>query len=170
MSEPARDLEVIPATSTDGLDDLFDAEVVPGSTGDSMVGPTDGIPVEEAATALGLSVKTVKDRLRKGTLTGFKKRDRFGEKWMVCLGTDYHATEPDYQVVPGPTEPVMPSAEMRALLAVLESKDRELQAASFRNGYLEAQLAERDQQLKLLTDSQHQSKWWHKVRSWFAGQ
>jgi hypothetical protein len=111
-----------------------------------------------------LSIKTIKDRLRKGTLTGFKKRDRFGEKWMVCLGTEYQVvpgpTDQGYQVVPGPTEVF---SELQPLLALLENKDRELQAASFRNGYLEAQLAERDQQIKLLTDSQHKPSWWARL-------
>lgn len=175
MSDTVRNIDVIQSATTEGLEDLFDAEVLPGTTTDYQVGPTEGIPAEQAAKALGLSVKTVKDRLRKGTLTGFKKRDRFGAKWMVCLGRDYQVipgpTEPDYQVVPGPTDQVLPgTTELQALLAVLENKDRELQAASFRNGYLEAQLAERDQQIKLLTDSQHKPSRWARFKKWCAGQ
>jgi hypothetical protein len=168
MSEAARHLETLPATTTDGLEDLFDAEVIPGTTSDSLVGATEGVPVEEAAKALGLSVKTVKDRLRKGSLTGYKSPDKFGEKWMVCLDRDYLVVPRSPEGLPGATEPVGPSPDLQALLAVLESKDRELQAAAFRNGYLEAQLSERDQQIKLLTDSQHQPKWWHRIRSWLT--
>lgn len=171
MSEPASNLDAILPVTTEGLDDLFEAEVLPGPTTDYQVGPTEGVPVDQAAKVLGLSVKTIKDRLRKGTLSGFKKRDRFGEKWMVCLDVDYQVvpgpTDQDYQVVPGPTEP---SSELQALLTVLENKDRELQAAAFRNGYLEAQLAERDQQIKLLNDSQHKPGWWARFTKWCVGQ
>ena len=36
-----------------------------------------------------------------------------------------------------------------------------LEAASHRNGYLEAQLANRDDQIKLLTDSRTERSAWH---------
>lgn len=168
MSQPAPELRPLESSTIEGLEDFFEAEVLPGTTTDYQVVPTKGVPVDAAAKALGLSVKTIKDRLRKGTLPGFKKRDRFGEKWMVCL-------DEEHQVLPGPTDQVLPgttepSSELQALIAVLENKDRELQAAAFRNGYLEAQLAERDQQIKLLTDSQHKSGGWARFRKWLLGQ
>ncbi|MGL1143238.1 hypothetical protein ACSTLN_23940, partial [Vibrio parahaemolyticus] len=62
MSEAARDLNIFSATTAEGLEELFDAEVIPGTTDPYQVGPTEGLPVEEAAKVLGISVKTVKDR------------------------------------------------------------------------------------------------------------
>ena len=50
----------------------------------------------------------------------------------------------------------------RALAAKLE-------AASHRNGYLEAQTESYQEQIKLLTDSQHKSGWWTRFCSWFMG-
>lgn len=57
----------------------------------------------------------------------------------------------------------------RELLAKLE-------VLTYRNGYLEAQLAERQkelelhqEQIKLLTDSQHKPSWWRKFATWFMG-
>lgn len=47
---------------------------------------------------------------------------------------------------------------------------RQLQAAAFRNGYLESQLASKDEQIKLLTDSQHELGKWARFKSWFFGQ
>jgi hypothetical protein len=43
---------------------------------------------------------------------------------------------------------------------------RQLQAAVFRNGYLEAQLETKDSEIKLLTDSQQQAKatWWQRFK------
>lgn len=46
---------------------------------------------------------------------------------------------------------------------------KELEGATYRIGYLEAQLAERDQQIKLLTDSQHKPGWWARFKKWCAG-
>lgn len=46
---------------------------------------------------------------------------------------------------------------------------KELEGATFRIGYLEAQLAERDQQIKLLADSQHKPGWWARFKKWCAG-
>lgn len=189
MTEPARNYQTKETANLEGLEDFFEAEVLAGSTKDYQVGPTDGIPVDEAAKALGLSVKTIKDRLRKGTLKGYKVQEKFGEKWMVQLGREY-------QVVPGPTEigstyQVGPTESVIGLLSLLDSKDRELQAAIFRNGYLEAQLAERNDQLKLLPDLQakanetedlnqqiqalqqeleaQKASLWARFKKWFAG-
>lgn len=203
MSDTARDYQLLPATTTDGLEELFDAEVVPSTTRDYQVGPTEGLPVEKAAKLLGLSTKTIKDRLRKGTLRGYKVADKFGDKWLVCLDGDSQVlpgptdaddlvlpgptdtedlvllgpTDSDYQVLPGPTnDEVAPTKsteqtpEMLALLALLEQRDRELQAAAFRNGYLESQLETQREHIKLLTDSQHKKTWWHRFTSWCAGQ
>lgn len=175
MSEPAGNLEVIPATSTEGLEDLFEAEVLPGTTNPYQVGPTEGLPVEEAARFLGISVKTVKDRLRKGTLTGFKKKNRFGEKWMVCL-------KRDYRVLPGTTESVQvgrpyqvgPTDEQKAVIDACKEQIKELQnkldAAAYRVGYLEHERETHLEQIKLLTDSRHKPGWWARLRKWCAGQ
>ncbi len=195
MSDTARDYQLFPATITEGLDELFDAEVLPGTTKYYQGGPTEGLPVDQAAKVLGLSAKTIKDRLRKGSLAGYKVADKFGDKWMVCLDRDALVlpgttnrddlvgatlvcpTNGDDLVLPGhpnsevaPTESTGQTPEMLALLALLEQRDRELQAAAFRNGYLESQLETQREQIKLLTDSQHKTTWWHRFRSWFAGQ
>ncbi|MDP3507765.1 MAG: hypothetical protein Q8T09_07215 [Candidatus Melainabacteria bacterium] len=44
---------------------------------------------------------------------------------------------------------------------------RKLEGATYRIGYLEAQLESERQQVKLLTDSQHKPGWWAKFSSWF---
>jgi excisionase family DNA binding protein len=42
-----------------------------------------------------------------------------------------------------------------------------LEGASYRIGYLESKLEEKNSQIKLLTDSQHKPSWWAKFSSWF---
>lgn len=44
---------------------------------------------------------------------------------------------------------------------------RKLEAATYRIGYLESKLEDRDEKIKLLTDSQHKGGWWAKFSSWF---
>ncbi len=46
---------------------------------------------------------------------------------------------------------------------------RKLEGATYRIGYLEAQLEAERQQVKLLTDSLHKPSWWSKFKSWFLG-
>ncbi|MES6452285.1 hypothetical protein U6V07_12165, partial [Cutibacterium acnes] len=54
-----------------------------------------------------------------------------------------------------PSGPSLRLQELESLLSVIREKDQLLQAATYRNGYLEAELAHRDREIKLLTDSQH---------------
>lgn len=53
--------------------------------------------------------------------------------------------------------------------AVLDMSSK-LEAANYRVGYLEAQLVERDTQIKLLTDTQSKTGKWHQFINWFMGQ
>ena len=43
-----------------------------------------------------------------------------------------------------------------------------LEAATFRVGYLQAQLEASQQTIKLLEDSQHKQGWWPRLKSWLA--
>ncbi len=68
------------------------------------------------------------------------------------------------------------SANIQTLLAELKSERdysrglaAKLEAASHRNGYLEALTEQQGGQLKLLTDSQHKVGWWRGFCSWFTG-
>src|SRR5262249_31132770 len=44
-----------------------------------------------------------------------------------------------------------------------------LEAATFRVGYLQAQLEASQETVKLLTDSQHKPGWWRRFCSWATG-
>lgn len=59
-----------------------------------------------------------------------------------------------------------------AFIKLIESNKEllnKVESATYRNGYLEAQLAAKDEQIKLLTDSQHKSGWWARFSGWFTG-
>jgi len=76
----------------------------------------------------------------------------------------------------GPSDALV--SELRDQLAALKAElnqersesQRLLQAAAFRNGYLESQLTNKTEEIKLLTDSQHKSGAWRRFCNWFFGQ
>ena len=49
-----------------------------------------------------------------------------------------------------------------------QALQKELQGATWRNGYLESQAETKDLQIRLLTDSQHKPSWWTRLASWFS--
>lgn len=153
--------------SIEGLEEVF-AEVAPQ-------GPTksdpQGIPPAEAAEKLGVSERTVLKRLRKGTLKGFKAQSKYGLKWFVLsdqVPEVVHGTTQD-----GPEED--PQADLSTqdfLIEDLKSRNRELEekiySLTFRNGYLESKLEERESTIKLLEDKSN-SSWFLRTWRWFIG-
>ena len=69
-----------------------------------------GVSLEEASRLLRLHVDTIKKRLRKGSLRGFKVQEKFGEKWFVSIEEipirDEVVTQPTVEAVPNPTQGV----------------------------------------------------------------
>lgn len=52
------------------------------------------------------------------------------------------------------------------LIRELQTKNETL---TWRNGYLEAQLEQQREEIKLLTDCQHKPQWWARLAKWFSG-
>lgn len=184
MSEPARNFDVLPSTTTEGLDDIFDVDEQDASQDANLVRldancdeqDANWLSVEEAAKHLGLSVRAVQKRLKKGTLSGRKEKTLNGERWVidaneldasqganiVRLDANHDELFANYDEQDAPREVVSDN-----LVRELQAK---LEGASFRIGYLEAQLEAERQQVKLLTDSQHKPGWWARFTKWCAGQ
>jgi excisionase family DNA binding protein len=59
--------------------------------------------------------------------------------------------------------------DLNAVVVDVDELLRKLEGASFRIGYLEAQLEAERNQVKLLTDSLHKPSLWTKFKSWFLG-
>lgn len=62
------------------------------------------------------------------------------------------------------------SPEMNILSQAFDDMARKLEAATYRVGWLESQLQEREKDIKLLTDSQHKTSRWAVFKKWFLGQ
>jgi predicted DNA-binding transcriptional regulator YafY len=147
-----------------------------------------GLSIEEAAKALSVKPRTVLRRLQKGALAGFKIDGQFGPEWRVTnfgpltspgqANTDLGLTTPDQPNThdsAGDSSELV--AELRQQITELKTEldrkvseaQREIQAAAFRNGYLESQLETEREQVKLLTDRQHKTGRWRRFYSWFIG-
>lgn len=93
--------EAFDAASIQGLDQIYESDPAQAQTAPALAqndptkevwaiqgqevqpDPNMGICLEEASKALGLHIDTVRKRLQKGKLRGFKVADKFGEKWFV---------------------------------------------------------------------------------------
>lgn len=185
-----------PVEAVEEFTDFFHpgpTQVVTHPTLQSVADPAQaGVSLEEASRLLNLHVDTLKKRLRKGTLKGFKVQEKFGEKWFVSAEElpvpTQSVTHPTYEAVADPTQavthptfeavadPAQLSPALERLITSLEKKDavienqaHQLRAAGDVIMYLRTQLEDKDTQLKLLTDGQHKAGWWVRFCSWFVG-
>jgi excisionase family DNA binding protein len=156
-------------------DDLSPGDIMaPGDRGGDMW------TLDEATRLLGVTKRTVLRKLKSGELTGYKVPGPFGQEWRIYPGDKAGDMAGDLSpAIASPDDlgvsPPVPALveELRRQLDELKSENqslqKELQAASWRNGYLESQVQSQDTQIKLLTDSQHTAGWWRRFCSWFTG-
>lgn len=195
MSDTARSFQSpdpgLDPASTDGIDDLFD--VMPGLdivTPDSKPGPDVISPgswwtLAEAVTHLSVNEKTLRRWIKQGKVTAIKVQGARGEEWRIEPGqvrTSLESQKPGLDIVSPDiiitsqsqaididTEQVI---ELRVRLEIFERENQQLkeqlQGATYRNGYLEARLEGKEQEIKLLTDSQHKPiSLWQRVKEIF---
>ncbi len=118
---------------------------------------------------MGVSEKTILRRLQRGALAGHKVVGQFGPEWRI-LAQDRTAQD-NFSAQDTPAQVIEIAQD--SITTILKNENellrKQLEGAIFRNGYLEAKLDERENTIKLLTDSQHKPGWWNKFKSWFLG-
>lgn len=161
MTDKAYRIDRLDTTTTEGIE-LFNIPdgQDPDMTVDAVITVADWTP-EQAAKALGKSVRTIRRLLQDGTLKGYKVAGQRRDEWRV-KPVNVSALKPDSV----PVSPVI-NDENDRLWQLLKEKDAKLEALTMRTGYLEAQLENHRDQIKLLTDCQHKPGWWSRFRSWF---
>lgn len=159
------------------------------------------IPLEAAAYLLGIPAAVLKEQVRQGLRLGFKRKSRNGKKWfldpseLVGANTNGQAQPESISLLDEfpPEETVEPDTETSRTdnyVQLIRESHSKVEALTYRNGYLEAQLRERDSQIKLLTDrkakqemhcslpielSCQENLWskpasgWSRFMSWLAG-
>lgn len=156
------------SADTTGLDDLFDGSSQTDDSATSIENQSDTLEtsVSEAAQLLGVTERTVWRRIRQGKI----KSELVGGKAVVTISqSDIKERQPDSHtddqtdqcdratdVSVIQTDIVDVSKDSKALELVAELSAK-LEAATYRNGYLEAQLDGQREQLKLLPDYQHRA-------------
>lgn len=186
MSEAARDSNATNATTTEGLDHLFEADLADVQTAASpLVDVADAhvhaITLNEAAQKLGITRRSALRLIQEGKLDAAK--DGHGQ-WLVKTDSidrrlrgrlkanahvsDIHVDMDDVHVQVGP------DVQFDGQQAIMKELLAKVEALTFRNGYLESQLHERErdifeqqQQIQLLTDSQHKPGWWARFAKWW---
>ena len=195
MDNLAPNYQNIQPTSVEGLDQIFVgmAEALDVARPELAGVQDEGqlVPITEAAERLGITRRSALRLIHEGKLDGAK--DGHGQ-WQVktsSIQARLCAKSPSDQVIEvlavehGPSldvagpelaedqdegqaegQPQGPASVDPVLVKELLAK---LEALTYRNGYLEAQLEAERQTVKLLTDSQHKPGWWQKFTSWFLG-
>ena len=154
--------------------------------------------IAEACKHLQVSAITVRRRLQKGELEGSKIQGPNGPEWRIkpcildpdqtLLNNIDQTPEHDHAQVDNPAQPELtqplisdkadPSQmviesllkRISDLEHSLANSQSNLQSASWRNGYLESRIQNQEEQIKLLTDSEHKSGKWARFKAWFFGQ
>lgn len=156
-------VSAVDSKSVEGLEDLLDTM---GSV--QGIVQSDDWKVEEVAEFLGLSTKTIRRRLKTGKIDGYLIDGSNGPEWRIkqssldnVPGRDSSVNDPPSDVQGG----VDKSAD-KVLITELISK---IEALTYRNGYLESQLVEREKELRLLAElSTKKSKRWSGFWQWFT--
>ena len=193
MSDTARDYyQTIDPATTEGLQDLFS---VHERACDSQCDPVDSqcdsvetsliLTAAEASAHLRIPISTIYRRIKAGKFNTTEGPDGAvriilphgnenenhaiptnanSENQIVeLILTDSQSESCENQVI------ITDSDGLDKVLGLLAEKDKKLEAATYRVGYLEAQLAAKDDQIKLLTDSQQKPGWWQRFYTWFIG-
>lgn len=160
--------------AVDGLDILFtdDATNVTTDTGDTIdtqeitVNATDWWSLQDAADNLNLSTRSVLRWLKSGKLSGTKIHGSNGPEWRITpIDNPPSTVKTTASNVTPDTGQLSNTPDITLVKELLEK----LEVLTYRNGYLEAQLAAKDEHIKLLTDSTQQLGWWNRTCNWLLG-
>lgn len=206
MPKEAHDIRISDPADMTGLDDFFPSH---------DKARQEDLTLEEAAKRLNLSERTIQRRLKRGQLTGYKVNGDRGPEWRITLKASLDTTPisvstsedttidtavtADVEQVS--TEDMTPDATLPNPAVFqqfanfyqdqIELLQEKLEAATYRNGYLEAQLSSAKTQLQLLPDfesraikaesleqqvqrleielAQSKQSFWSKFGAWFIG-
>lgn len=191
MSDTARDILDFQPASTEGLEEIYECTENHVESLDSRLVLT----ASEASAYLRMPLSTIYRRIKSakfetrlgddGVLRIILPVENAGDNRAVLtdpagenqneppiLGSSHDENQNEPTILAdsprdNQTTSAVSNAEFQTLLAIIADKDSRLEAATYRVGYLEAQLEGRDREIKLLTDSQHKPTWWQQFKAFF---
>lgn len=168
MSDPAKEVKRDSVT-IDGLEEVFDTTVAESNEQSVQTESTplanreqEGLTLSEAASAFGVSKHTVRRWIKEGKVEAYKVNGERGPEWRVYgdhpdQNVDVDLTDKTNTFQSNLTQQVQPqqNATTELLMEQMElirEMRHEMEGLTYRNGYLQAQLEHKDEQLKLLPD------------------
>lgn len=194
MGDPALEMKNNPL-AIEGLEEIFDTSEAATECSEAPEGITiqdsevfgsarEILTTAEAAARLGISQRAVLNRLKAGTLPGDRIKGKFKEEWRVYWEAlpncseetiiDPVATSEDSEVTAQEQASHFRSgsevaAGQNFLSEILSAHTEQIRTQNDLIRYLTEQLKEKDQRIKLLTDSQHKRGPWSRFWGWFTG-
>jgi hypothetical protein len=172
MSKIANSSTKAENASVTGLEELFintadQARINSHSTQDQAWTLT------EAANAYNVTERTIRRWIKEQVVSAWKVDGPRGPEWRINSGS----TMDRNLVYPGSTvdleTTILPEQNASILEAdrlwdLLKEKDAKIEALIMRTGYLQAQIENKEEHIKLLTDSQHKPSWLHRLKTLFS--
>lgn len=186
MSQALQNYQPSDSTSTEGLDQFFatasqcESDATQCEAGATQCESDATHTILEASQILKVSPSTIYRRIKAGKYATFTELDGTLKVIMPRTASQFFADATTCEAVATQCESDATQCEAVAtadneLAKALLDMAHQLQHATYRNGWLESKLEElqkdieqRDQAIKLLTDSQHKTTWWHRFKSWCA--
>lgn len=139
-----------------GLDCLFEETIADA--------PDAGLTIAQAVHYYGLPAKQIKAKVKAGEIPGIKMARKKWRVYPMGLPDSLPELVEDTTVEPFSIEESPLTLQLKAKVAELEAK---LEAAAFRNGYLEAKLEWSEGQVRLLTHQPKEKSFWQRLISVF---
>jgi excisionase family DNA binding protein len=176
--QPIQNNLSLDTATVEGLDNLFEDD-----TGHVMPVTSDGMAtlditadtidtwtLAEASEELNVSKRTILRKLKLGDLRGYKVVGSNGPEWRIYPIDTQDVTPSPAKIsvnsVTGHNQSVSATHDTSIDITLVRELMFKIENLTYRNGYLEAQLSEKTEQIKLLTDSQPKDGWWNRFRTW----
>ena len=177
MSDTARDdYQTVESVAIEGLEDLFVSNGTDETRIETIEIPSETVEyltVSQLVRRLKIPRSTLYRHIQAGKYKTEKGTDgkllvslRQGENPTPSPETEW---ESDIETVETVQIPIQTVDETKHANVNVDELLRKLEGATYRIGYLEAQLEAERQQVKLLMDSQHKGSWWAGFKKWFFG-
>ncbi len=139
-----------------------------------------GWTIEEAAKALGVSEKTVRRRIKDGTIKADQILGKYGPEYRIpeaqiaslrdraalVLLDDQQDTVPPIDAPPAPGRSAGGGIPLDRALDMIRELQSENERLAGQIGFLQAKLMDAEGKLRLLASSRPHVPWWHRLFPW----
>jgi len=124
--------------------------------------------IKEAAEALGVSEKTVRRRIKDGTLKAQQMPGKYGTEYRITVIEDTLPLDKS-PLDNRPLDKSLDIGENTTLvkaLDIIKALQEENERLAGQVGFLQAQVLELDGKVRLLTGPKHKRSWWQRLTWW----